>query len=50
MNEKIFKNMKSTGVSSLVIGIAKICLGVAAGVVLIVNGAKLLSSKCDTLF
>lgn len=50
MNEKIYNNLKSSGVTNLVIGIATIVAGIAAGVLLIVSGAKLLSSKPDTLF
>lgn len=50
MNEKIFKSIKKAGAKSLSVGIATICVGVAAGVLMIINGAKLLSTKSDTLF
>ena len=50
MNEKIYNNLKRSGVTSLVIGISTIVAGVAAGVLLIIRGAKLLSCKPDTLF
>lgn len=50
MDEKLYKKIKSSGTSSLVMGIITIVLGVAAGVVMIVNGAKLLAHKSDALF
>ena len=50
MNEKLYKAIKNGGACSLVTGILLIVLAVAGGVMLIVNGAKLLSSKSDTLF
>ncbi len=50
MDEKLYKKIKSTATSSLVIGIVTIAMGVAAGVVMIVNGAKLLAHKSDALF
>lgn len=50
MNEKLFKSIKGSGTASLTIGIVTICMGIAAGVLMIVNGAKLLTAKSDTLF
>lgn len=50
MTEKLYKKMKSTGAQSLVIGIVLIVFGIASGVMLIVNGGRLLSHKPDTLF
>ena len=43
MEEKLYKKMKSVGVSNLVFGIG-------AGVMMIVNGARLLAHKSDILF
>ena len=37
MNEKIYKAMGSSAVSSLVIGICVLATGIAAGVLLIIN-------------
>lgn len=48
--EKIYDRLNSTGTSNLVMGIVTIAVGVAAGVVMIVNGAKLLQSKKDITF
>ena len=45
MEEKLYKKMKSVGVSNLVFGIVTI-----AGVMMIVNGARLLAHKSDILF
>ena len=42
MDEKIYKTMGSTGASSLVIGICVLTGGIAAGILLIINGARLL--------
>ena len=41
MNEKIYKAMGSSAVSSLVIGICVLATGIAAGVLLIINGSRL---------
>lgn len=49
MDEKIYKKMKSVGASNLVFGIIAIVFGVTAGVMLIVNGSKLLAHKSDKL-
>lgn len=50
MGEKLYKTMKSAGVSNLVYGICLIVLGVGLGVATIVNGAILLKKKSDVLF
>lgn len=50
MEEKLYKKMKSVGISNLVFGIIIIAFGVAAGIMMIVNGARLLAHKSETLF
>lgn len=45
MEEKIYKLMKATGITTLAIGIATIISGLTAGVLLVVTGAKLLKNK-----
>jgi len=50
MTEKLYKKIKTTGTISLVTGIIMLVFGVATGVMLIVNGGRLLSHKADTLF
>lgn len=50
MGEKIYQTMKSVGTANLVVGIIIIVAGVAAGVSVIVSGARLLGKKSDLLF
>jgi hypothetical protein len=50
MDEKLYKKMKSIGVTSLVLGIVTIAMAVGAGVVMIVNGARLLAHRSEQLF
>ncbi len=49
MNEKQYKIMGNAGVTSLVLGVVMIASAVAMGVLLIIQGAKLLKSKEDML-
>lgn len=48
--EKVYKTMRSTGAASLVIGICVLITGIASGVLLIINGARLLAKKEDITF
>ncbi len=50
MSEKIYTTMKSVGVGNLIIGILLIVTGIASGVLVIVNGARLLRKKSEILF
>lgn len=50
MDEKLYKKMKHVGVSSLVIGIITVAVAVSSGVIMIINGARLLAHKSDQLF
>ena len=47
--EVVYKTMKNTGMAGLVMGVLTIVFGVSVGVVMIVNGAKLLFRKQDVL-
>lgn len=47
MDEKTYKTIGSTGASSLVIGICVLAEGIAAGILLIINGARLLGSRSN---
>ncbi len=49
MNEKIYKTISGSGAASLVMGILVLAMGIAAGVVMIVHGAKLLSCRRNIL-
>ena len=46
MDEKLYKKIKSIGAGNIVL----VVCGVTTGVLLIVNGARLLAHKSDTLF
>lgn len=50
MMEKIYNTMKSVGVWNLVLGILLILAGIVTGILMILNGAKLLKKKSDLLF
>lgn len=50
MEEKIYKTMGATGTANLVLGICVLVGGIAAGILLIVSGAKLLKHKGQILF
>ncbi|MDO5136459.1 MAG: hypothetical protein Q4D55_10435 [Eubacteriales bacterium] len=49
MNEKIYKIMSGAGLISLVVGIVTLVTGLAAGILMIVSGARLLKGKSDIL-
>lgn len=49
MNEKIYKTMSNSGTCSLVVGILVLVMGIASGILMIVNGARLLKRKSDIL-
>ena len=50
MDEKKYKTVEGAGILALVLGIVTICGGVASGVLMIISGARLLSTKKDILF
>ncbi|MCI5958255.1 MAG: hypothetical protein PUD03_09175 [Lachnospiraceae bacterium] len=50
MEEKIYKTMKNAGGMNVTLGVLMIVFGIAAGVLMIVNGGKLLVKKADILF
>ena len=49
MNEKIYKTMSSTGACSLAVGIIVLTTGIVTGIMMIVNGARLLKKKSEIL-
>lgn len=49
MNEKIFKTIRGTGAASLAVGIVVLVTGISAGVMMIVNSARLLKCKSQVL-
>lgn len=48
--EKAFKTMTSAGASNIALGIIMVVTGIAAGVVTIVNGARLLKHRGEITF
>lgn len=49
MSEKIYKTMSRSGKSSLTIGIILLVIGITSGVLLIINGARLLRGKSEIM-
>ena len=50
MEEKIYKTMGRCGAWNIAIGVVVIVIGVAAGVVSIINGAKLIKDRTGLMF
>lgn len=50
MEEKVYKTMSSTGTANLVVGICVLAGGIATGIMLIINGARLLKNKSKVMF
>lgn len=48
--EKLYKTLGLSGAASIAIGIVVIVVGVAAGILSIVTGAKLINSKKGMIF
>lgn len=49
MNEKIYRTLSATGAGDIVLGILVIVVGLSAGILAIVNGARLLASRKSVL-
>jgi hypothetical protein len=49
VNEKIYKTITRTGACNLAVGIITLVTGIAAGVLLIVGGARLLKRRSEIL-
>lgn len=50
MSEKAYKTMGSVGAANIVLGIIALATGVATGIILLVNGGRLLKNKGNILF
>jgi hypothetical protein len=48
--EKLYRRLNSIGVCNLVIGIMTLIIGIAFGIVIIINGARTLRSKKELIF
>ncbi|MDO4557003.1 MAG: hypothetical protein Q4B70_17980 [Lachnospiraceae bacterium] len=49
MNEKLYKTVSRIGGGTLAIGIIVLVTGIAAGTMLIINGAKLIKNKYEIM-
>lgn len=50
MNEKAYKTMGITGAANISIGIIVMVVGIAAGVIALVSGARLLKNREGMMF
>ena len=50
MDEKIYRTMKGTGVTNIVLGIVTMVTGMTGGILLIISGARLLAGKSRIMF
>ena len=50
MEEKIYKTMRGTGATNIIIGVVALVVGTATGILLIISGAKLLARKSNLIF
>ena len=50
MEEKIYKTMGRCGAWNIAIGVVMIVVGLGAGVIAILNGAKLIKDKAGIMF
>ena len=48
--EKAYKTMQQAGAGNIALGIIMITAGIAAGILTIINGARLLKNKSGILF
>lgn len=48
--ESVYKTMRSVGIGNIVIGVVVIVVGLAVGVLSIINGGRLLAKKGDIVF
>ncbi len=50
MTEKAYKIMKGSGALNIAVGVVVLVVGIAAGVLLLVSGGKLLAGKSGLTF
>ena len=50
MNEKAYNTMTAIGAASLEIGNIHVVVGLATGILTIINGGRLLKAKSDLIF
>jgi hypothetical protein len=50
VNEKVFKSMGFSGITGIVTGVVILVVGVAAGVMMIISGSKLMKDRTGIRF
>ena len=50
MEEKLYRTMRGTGATNIVIGVLTLVVGITSGILFFISGAKLLSRKSHILF
>lgn len=50
MQEKIYKLMGSTGAANIALGVCVLVTGIVSGILLIINGSRLLKNKGKIVF
>lgn len=50
MQEKIYKVMGSTGAANIALGVCVLVTGIVSGILMIVNGSRLLKNKGKIVF
>lgn len=48
--EKVYKSMKHVGAGNIAVGVVVLIIGISAGIISIITGAKLLKDKSDITF
>lgn len=49
MNEKVYKTMAGAGAGNIAVGIVVLVTGIVSGILMIVNGVRLLKRKSEIL-
>ena len=50
MEEKVYKVMKGAGATNIALGVISLTVGIVAGILMIVTGARLIAGKSKILF
>lgn len=50
MEQKVYKVMNGAGAANIAVGVIVLVVGAAAGILLIITGAKLIAGKSKILF
>lgn len=50
MNEKAYKTMTRVGAGNIAIGVILLIVGITTGIIMLVNGGRLLKHKTDLTF